>query len=148
MTPEQNKEIVRSYVEEFQNKGDEAVLDELVAEDYIDHDPLPGHLPGRAGMKRDVMKAAFPDSSIVVEDLLAERDIVVCRVRWSGTQAGDFLGIPNTGKHVSIGAIHVFRLEDGVIREGWGRAENINLMAQLGVMSGFGSQEASAEGGS
>ena len=138
MTPEENKEIVRRYVEEFQNKGDEAVLDELVAENYIDHDPLPGHLPGRAGMKRDVMKAAFPNSRIEIEDLLAEGDKVVCRVRWSGTQAAEFLGIPNTGRSVSIGAIHVFRLEDGVIMEGWGRAENLNMMAQLGVLDGMG----------
>src|SRR5438552_16527284 len=100
MTPEENKAIVRRYVEEFQNKGDEAVLDELVAEDYIDHDPLPGHLPGRAGMKRDVMKGAFPDSHIEIEELLAEDDKVVCRVRWSGTQASEFLGIPNTGRQV------------------------------------------------
>src|SRR5438552_2872085 len=95
---EKNKDVARRIYEEVLNKRDLDLLDELVSPEYIEHDPLPGQGTGIAGMK-DRYRMLFDglDPHFSIEDVIAEGDKVV--VRWvnSGTNVGQFLGIPATG---------------------------------------------------
>ena len=79
--------------------------------------------------------AAFPDLRMAVEDVVADRAKVVARVRYTGTQQGEFQGMPATGKSVDIQLIDVFRFaEDGRVGEHWGVIDLLAMMQQLGVV--------------
>jgi len=134
---EENKAIIRRFFEEFVNKGDESVVDELIGEDIIDHDPQdPNTSPGPEGVKQLFAgrRLAFPDLRVRVEDLVAEGDKVVHRSTITGTHNGEFMGIPATGKSISNGAIAIFRIEDSKIVERWGEMDAMGMMQQLGVV--------------
>ena len=134
---EENKALVRRLFEEFVSKGNLSLADELIAEDFIDHNPSgPDQGPGPEGLKQ-VFAArwtAFPDLRVTVEDQVAEGDKVVSRTTITGTHRGDFMGIPATGKSISMGAIAIIRIEDGMIVERWGETDVLGMMQQLGVM--------------
>src|SRR6476659_5136146 len=96
---EQNKEVVRRILEDFWGKGDLAVGDELYADDVVDHAPLPGQTPGKQGMLEQcrMFLDAF-DIDLTVDELIAERDLVVDRWTAVMTHKGELLGVPPTGK--------------------------------------------------
>ncbi len=128
---EVNKAIVRRFFEEFATKHDQSVADELIATDFVDHDPAgPNQEPGLEGVKQLFAGRwlAFPDVAATVEDQISEGDKVVSRVTVAGTQQGEFMGIPATGKSFSIEAIATFRIEDGKIVERWAETDNIGMM--------------------
>jgi len=133
---EENKAIVRRFFEEFVTNGDLSVADELLAKDFVDHNPAgPNQGPGLEGTKQlfAVRRLAFPDAVATVEDQISEGDKVVSRLTITGTHQGEFMGIPATGKSFSMGAIALFRIEDGKIVERWGESDNIGMMQQLGL---------------
>lgn len=133
---EENKAIARRFYEEYANKGDQSVVEELVAADFVDHNPPgPDIQPGREGLIQvfTTYRSAFPDLKITVEDQLAEGDKVVSRATVSGTNQGDFMGMPATGKSVSIGIVDILRFEGGKIAERWGEADFMGMMQQLGL---------------
>jgi steroid delta-isomerase-like uncharacterized protein len=119
---EAHKALVRRIYDAF-NTGGVDLLDEVVAADFRDHDPLPGQAPGLAGLKQAVglFRAAFPDGEMIVEELVAEGNKVVARVRLEGTQSGEFAGAPPSDKAVSAEGIEVFRISGGKVVEGWSR---------------------------
>ena len=134
---EENKRLFVRLIEEAMNKGNLAAVDEMVAADAIEHDPaFPGQAPGAEGMKQLVtmFRSAFPDLHAHVEDLIAEGDKVVGRMVSHGTHKGDFMGIPATGKEISISEIHIVRIAGGKMVEHWGIADNMAMMQQLGVV--------------
>ena len=134
---EENKAIIRRFFEEFANKGDESVVDKLIGEDIVDHNPQdPNIPPGAEGVKQLFAgrRMAFPDMRVTVEDLVAEGDKVVLRSTVTGTHKGEFMGIPPTGNSFSFGNIAIFRIEDGKIVERWGEADVMGMMQQLGVI--------------
>ena len=110
------------------------MIDELVAQDYIQH--TKGVPPGRVGVQQffTTLRAAFPDIHNTIEDMLAEGDRVVWRSTIRGTHTGPFRGIPPTGKQVTITAINILRIVDGQFVENWGEQDNLGLMQQLGVI--------------
>jgi steroid delta-isomerase-like uncharacterized protein len=136
MSTDANKAIVRRIYEEVISKGNLALLDELCAPDIVDHAALPGSPPGREGVRQwfTLIRTAFPDTQVTVEDLIAEGDKVVARVRPEGTQHGEFLGIPPTGKYMTITAMDMFRVADGKIVEHWGEQDMLGLLQQLGAI--------------
>jgi predicted ester cyclase len=96
-TPEENKAAERRFNEEVWHKRNLAVIDELVAPDFVDHSPLPGQGPGREGFRQvgvELALAAFPDVRITIESLVAEGDMVVVRWTAEATHRGEFMGIP------------------------------------------------------
>jgi steroid delta-isomerase-like uncharacterized protein len=143
MTPSEeaaaNKQICIRLVNEI-NAGDLGSFDELVAEDYVDHNPLPGQQQGRDGFRNAYIgvREAFPDGRLEMEDVLAEGDLVVIRGMNSGTHKGDMFGIPATGKHARWSGTRLFRLRDGKLIEGWINLDLLGLMGQLGVGSSSG----------
>jgi steroid delta-isomerase-like uncharacterized protein len=134
--PKENKEILRRFVEEFQGRGDEAVADRILADDFVDHSPFPGVSPDRQGVKRlfGALRAAFPDLRAEIHDQLAERDRVATRKTFHGTHRGEFLGIAPTGQPVSFDVIDFVRVKNGRIAEHWSVVDVMGLMQQLGAL--------------
>jgi steroid delta-isomerase-like uncharacterized protein len=136
MTLDQNKAIVRRAFEEPW-KGKLDVVDELVASQYIGHDPAnPEPLHGPEGVKEFISsyRAAFPDARITVEDQLAEGDLVATRWSGRGTHEGELMGVEPTGKQVTVSGLTISRLENGKIVEEFQNWDNFGLMQQLGAV--------------
>ena len=104
MSTEENKAIVRRFVDEVQSGGDIEILDELCSPDFINHSASPGMPAGCEGVKlvTTMFRQAFPDSYFTVEDMIAEGDKVVTRKTFHGTHEGEFMGIPPTRRRVSM----------------------------------------------
>jgi steroid delta-isomerase-like uncharacterized protein len=132
----ENKAVVRRAYEELWNGRNVALVDELVAEDFLNHAAPPGRQRGREGLK-DVIRtfdAAFPDFRYEVEDVISEGDRVAVRDVFRGTHEGDFMGIPSTGNRVEMQAIHIYRLEGGRLAEHWVARDDLGMMRQIGVI--------------
>jgi steroid delta-isomerase-like uncharacterized protein len=134
MTTEENKEIVRRY-QEASNANDLDALDTLVAPNLISHNPTPGLPPGLEGgkMAHRATLAAFPDLHYHVEDLIAEGDKVVQRFTLHCTHRGVFMGLPPTGREITLTGVSIFRIENGKIVEHWAVQDGLALMVQLGL---------------
>jgi steroid delta-isomerase-like uncharacterized protein len=133
------KAVYRRFIEEVANKGNFALADELLADDIIEYEILPPGLPAnRDGIRQlfRLLRTAFPDLEITIEDLLKDGDKVVARVTLRGTHSGEFLGLPPTGKKVAYEAIDISRIVDGRMVEHWGIPDYLTLFRQLGV-NGF-----------
>jgi steroid delta-isomerase-like uncharacterized protein len=132
---ESNKAIIRRY-RQAHNQNDMAALDEIIAADLIAHSQLPNVPPGREGgkMVHQASLASFPDGKTTTDDLIAEGDKVVERFTFVGTQKGEFLGVPATGKQVRVTGMSIFRIADGKIVEHWGENDGMGLLMQLGVL--------------
>jgi steroid delta-isomerase-like uncharacterized protein len=131
---ETNKEIVRRY-QQACNANDLDALDAIVAADVVSHNPTPGLPPGLAGGKQAhrFTLTAFPDLHYHIEDLIGEGDRVVLRFTLHGTHQGEFMGLPATGKEITLSGISLFRLEGGKIVEHWAVQDGLALMIQLGL---------------
>ena len=140
-TTEKNKALVRRFYEEI-DKGNLEAMDELVAEDYLDHNPppFPGLAPGREGVKQAfrIFWEATPGHH-EIEDQIAEGDKVVARTRFQGRHTGNFQGIPPTNKPVDFQGFATFRIANGKIAEHWADFDAMGMMQQLGVIPTPGS---------
>jgi|SRR5438034_515748 len=130
------KAIVRRAVNEIWNRGNLAAVDELIAEDFIDHAPFPGQLPGRDGFKQVLrtIRTAFPDATETIEDLVAEGDRVVARVVIDGTHKGPFMGVPPTGKRIHAGGMAILGVRGGKIVERWSYSDDASVLVDLGAL--------------
>ena len=136
MSTEKNKVIMQRYFEEAWNRGNLALLDKLIALDYINHNPaVPGLPPGPEGLKPIFIafRQAFPDIQFTIEDQIAEGDLVVTRWTMRGTQQGELMGIPPTGKQVKVTGSETERITNGRIVEHWLTVDQLGMMQQLGV---------------
>ena|SRR5437899_2971856 len=135
MSTEENKALNRRLVEEGFSKGNFAVLDELIADDCLDHSAPPGTPSGRGGVIQffTMFRSAFPDLHYTIEDQIAEGDKVVTRNIWRGTHQGAFLGLPPTGKQVTVTGIDITRWAGGKAVEHWANQDLLGLMQQLGA---------------
>ena len=136
MSAEQNKELARLLLEEAWSKGNLALLDEIVAPLAVDHNPAPGQRPGLEGLKQLIamVREAFPDWRYTIEDMVTEGDKVAIRWRAQGTHRGPFLGIPPTGKQVTVPGINIERIAEGKIVEWWHNFDMLGWLQQLGVV--------------
>lgn len=124
-----NKDVARRLYDEVLNGRRVEVLDEIAARDYEEHDPLPGQVAGIDGLKERVaILVDALDPHFTIEDVIAEDDRVVVRWTNSGTNVGDFLGMPATGRPFTIAGIDIFRVEDGKLAEHW---HVVDMLAQL-----------------
>jgi steroid delta-isomerase-like uncharacterized protein len=134
----ENIAVIQRFVDEVINQGRLEAADALVEEDFIELDPLPGQRQGREGLKDVIgmMRAGFPDIHWVIEEVIASGDKVVSRFKWSGTQQGDFLGIPATGRKVTVPGVVIDRLNAGRMSDSRLLMDTFGLMQQLGVIPG------------
>jgi steroid delta-isomerase-like uncharacterized protein len=136
MSIEEHKTLIQCAVDAF-NRGDGDAVDRLFSPDYVDHDRSRADLPpGPAGVKLAWagFRAAFPDLHATIEDLVAAGDKVVVRGSIRGTHRGELMGIPPTGKPVTVTLIDVNRIEDGRLTERWAETDMLGMMQQLGVI--------------
>ncbi len=133
---EGNKARARRMVEEVANGGRLDVIDELVADDFVDHSAPPGVPPTRDGAKAlmSMLRTAFPDLQATVEDVVAEDDKVVQRTRATGTMTGELMGMPPSGRSATWEQIHILRFEDGKEVEHWAVSDQLSLLSQLGLV--------------
>lgn len=142
MSAEENKEIVRRFVEAVQNQHDLESIDALVDHDFVDHSGImpPELAHGVEGLKEffSVMFDAFPDMNFRIQDQIAEADKVVTRKVLHGTHKGEFFGIAPTGRAVEVNVIDIFTIVDGKLRDHWGGFDRLSMMQQLGVIPASG----------
>jgi steroid delta-isomerase-like uncharacterized protein len=130
-----NKEVIQAFLEEVINQGRLERANDLVKENFVELDPLPGQEQGREGLKAVIhaLRSAFPDMHWVVKEMVAEGQKVVTRFVWTGTHRGSFLGIPATGRSVEVKGVVIDRLEDGKMADSRILMDTMGLMQQLGV---------------
>lgn len=131
-----NRTIVRRFLDETINHDRLDSAAQFVWEDVVEQVPFPGQGPGLEGLK-DVlrgMRAAFPDIHYSTEEQIAEGDKVLTRFEWTGTHRGEFLGVAATGRRVTVWGMVLDRLVDGRIKETRIIMDMLGMMIQLGVM--------------
>ena len=122
---------------EYINAGDIEGFATLLSDDFVEHEETPGLAPTKGGVKDffRMQRAAFPDMRMDVEDAFASGEKAVARVRYTGSNRGDFMGMPATGKSVDVQLIDMFAFgDDGLVREHWGVIDLMAMMQQLGVV--------------
>ncbi|HEU4798067.1 MAG TPA: ester cyclase [bacterium] len=136
MPAEDNKAVVRRFVEEFKNKANHNIVDQLCAPSFVHHFKDPRLPAGREGLKilGRTVAAAFPDVRVAIEDLLSDGEKVVERTIARGTHRGEFNGIPPTGRPVAWTEIHIYRLSQGKITELWSEFDSAGMLMQLGAV--------------
>jgi steroid delta-isomerase-like uncharacterized protein len=125
----------RAY--ELISAGDIDGFGALVAADFVEHEETPGLPPTKDGVLELFRgyRAAFPDMQMAVDEVIASGDRTVARVRVSGTQDGEFLGMPPSGRRVEVRLIDIMRFDDaGLVVEHWGVVDMLSLLQQLGVI--------------
>lgn len=135
----ENKEIVRRYYEEALTEGNVELLDELIAEDVVNHDPLsdetltPEEAQGFDGFRRHVelFHEGFRDGTVTIDDIIAEDDTVAARFTVEGIHDGRVAGIEPTGNEISLTSMVFYRIEDGKIVERWLESDNLEMLTQL-----------------
>jgi len=117
--------------------GDIDGFGDLLADDFVEHEETPGLEPTKEGVKQffHMYRAAFPDLRMEPQDVVASGDKVVARARATGTNQGEFMGMPATGKSVDVQLIDIIRFgDDGLAREHWGVFDALGMMQQLGAI--------------
>lgn len=129
---EQNKLLgMRIYNEVF-NAGNMATADQLIAADVVEHD-LPDSMQGIQNFKNwvSMMRKGFPDMKMTPDKLIADGDIAVAHVVMTGTNTGEFMGMPATNKKVKVGGIDMAKFKDNKVIEHWGTFDIHSMMMQL-----------------
>jgi predicted ester cyclase len=130
------KQVVRRNTEEIQAGGDFNVLDELFAEDFVDHTPQPGITPDKDGVRQldTALRAAFPDLRADIHWQTVDADRVTTYKTYYGTHHGEFLGIAATSRQIHFETLDVFRVHNGQLTDHWGVANLVSVLIQLGAL--------------
>jgi len=134
MSPEENKAIVRRYLEEAWNKKNRAVIDEAISPNLVQH--VRNVPPGQEGIRRffSMMDEAFPDAHFTIDDMISEGEKVAWRFTVRATHTGPFRSIPPTNKPVTLTGMAITRMQDGQMIENWNETDDLGMMQQLGVI--------------
>ncbi len=132
MTAKNNIALIQRLYEEI-DKGNEAILAEVFAPDFVEHNSGSTSPPGLAGLRQGFERfaAAFAESEHVIEDIIAAGDKVVVRVTGRGKHRGEYLGAPPTGKTVTMSGIAIYRIRGGRIVEEWSQSDRLGFQRQL-----------------
>jgi steroid delta-isomerase-like uncharacterized protein len=133
---EDNKALMRRFYDEVVAQGNVDLIDDMLAEDFVEHEEFPGITPDRAGVKQffTMLRAAYPDIRMTAEDLIAEGDKVVARISITGTHQGEFMRVPATGKQITVPAVDIVQFRDGKATAHWGVTDGLTWMQQLGAI--------------
>lgn len=135
MSTEENTSVVRRYYEEVLNRGEIGKLDELAVTDYDEHSPFPGQPNGIEGLRAraGAIVAAFRPT-FTLRHVIAEGDLVAVHWTNAGTHVGEFMGVPPSGRPVTLSGIDIHRLRGGRLAEHWHVVEELQMLQQLGVI--------------
>jgi steroid delta-isomerase-like uncharacterized protein len=131
-----NMALVRKFFEVGPSRGDIVAADALLAPDFSLHVPLPVSGPGIEAINTVITacRAAFGGLNVTIDDMMEDGDKVTCRFTAHGVHTGEFMGIPPTGRKITMTGIEIFRIENGKIVELWGEANLMGLAQQLGML--------------
>jgi predicted ester cyclase len=141
---EANKAVYRRMVGEIVNQGKFEVVDEIFHPDYVDHTAPPGAPGGLEGVKAifGMFRTGFPDVKFTIDEMVGEGNYVATLVHGEGTQTGQFIEFPPSGKFARWRSVGFFRIEDGQIREHWGVPDLLGLLIQIGIIPPPGAESA------
>jgi steroid delta-isomerase-like uncharacterized protein len=126
-------EEVLAGIYEAINTGNVGLLEKFVAPDYVEHsEGWRGVEPFQQQIT--AFRAAFPDLQVSIDDLLTDGDRFASRTTVTGTHTGDLMGIPATGKQISVEAVDIGRIENGQAKERWGGLNMYSMLTQLGII--------------
>lgn len=130
--------LMQRFYTEILVGGNLALIDELIRDDFVDHEePLPGQPPGKEGVAFfiNAIRSAFPDLKVkTTEPALADGNLEAVHGILTGTHQGDFAGIAPTGRSVEFSGIDIIRVQDGRVAEHWGVTDTLTLMQQIGAV--------------
>lgn len=130
--------LITRFYREVVEGGNLALIDELTADGYVDHEEaLPGQPPGKEGVRFFVnaVRDAFPDIKVkMIDASLADGDMEACHVVLTGTHRGEMAGVEATGKSVEFDGTDIIRIKGGKVAEHWGTTDNLRLMQQIGAV--------------
>jgi steroid delta-isomerase-like uncharacterized protein len=134
---DKNKQLARRLLEEGFNKGNTAVVDELVAETCVYREPTVGEKKGPRGFTEvmTMYRTAYPDARIAIKKQIAEGDTVVTHWTGTGTHRGELMGMSPTGKHVTVEGVSIMRVANGKIVEAFETYDALGMMRQLGAVA-------------
>ena len=137
---ERNKAVIRKLNDGFWGRRDVKVFDEVFADSYVDHTPLPGTVGTKEGFRVAALgfQAALSDTRATINGIVAEGDKVTWRWTLRGTMTGSFMGFPPTGKQIVLTGITLDRVVNGQIVERWSQADSLGMMQQLGAIPSQG----------
>jgi len=136
MSAEQNKSIVRRWVEEGWNSQKAGLIDELFTENFYQHETGPESVTNREALKpfHAAYLSAFPDLHFTIEDLIAEGDKVAWRFMATGTNKGSLMGAPASGKSINVTGTITFHFDGSRIAEAWLNLDTMGLLQQVGLL--------------
>jgi len=139
LSPQDSRAVIRRWADSV-NAGDIDVAVENLAEDFVGHfSAMPQPVQGREGFKQMYMgfiKPAFPDQHITIVMDVVSGDKIAAQTSWTATHKGDFVGIPPTGRTVTVPGTAIFRIVDGKIAEEWIQEDFLGIYQQLTAPEG------------
>ncbi len=134
MTPV--KQIAMRFFQEVCNKKNIDTIEDLVAEDVINHDPVRGEQPGMLGLKQLLSGffSSFPDLHIHIDFMISEHDLVASRITMRGTHIGCFMDKEGSGRSFVMPGTEIFRIHNGKIVERWANFDDLSMLRQLGFI--------------
>jgi steroid delta-isomerase-like uncharacterized protein len=135
---DENKAVMRNWFEEGWNQHNPNVIDDFFAPSFFMHGLDVDLADWKVFVATNIK--AFPDINFTVEDLIAEGDKVIVRWSYRGTHQGESMGIPATGKQVTVTGMNIARFADGKIIEDWGNWDALGLLQQLGAVPPLGEE--------
>lgn len=127
--------LARRLIDEGFNRGNLDAVDELIADEFVEHQSFgPGHAPGAEGVKAVIgsLRRAFSDFHLAIDDLAVAEDTVWLRMSATGTNDGPFMGNGPTGRAIRADVFDSLRVEGGRIVEHWGVPDRLGVLFQLG----------------
>jgi steroid delta-isomerase-like uncharacterized protein len=143
-----NVAVSRDFIEKALNNGDTAFAREHIDPSFVEHNPMPGQKADINGFFEwlAMQKSAFPDTKITIDDIFGQGDMVCIRSTMTGTNTGEMMGQPATGKSVNVEGIDIIKIKDGKMTDHWGQIDAMKMMQQLGLMPENGAGGAPASG--
>ncbi len=136
---DENKALTKRFYEEVMNAHNLANVKSYCTNDFIDHNPSPGHTgKGLDDLTAQLneMLTALPDLHVSADFMVAEEDTVVAYLTMTGTNTGPFGNMPASNKSVKINGVDIVHIKDGKATERWGVFDDLSLMTQLGMVGG------------
>lgn len=135
MSSEANKKVVTRFYEEVLNRGNVGLLDELAVLDYDEHSPFPGQPNGFEGLKARVAAIITAFRPVfTLHELVADGETVVAYWTNTGSHQADFMGLPPSGRQVTISGIDIHRMRGAKMAEHWHVIEELQMLQQLGAI--------------
>ncbi len=129
------RRMVARFYDEI-NAGNLGVIDELIADDFVDREEFPGIPSDKEGTRQffTIFRSGFPDMRMEPQDVLVDGDLACIRSTTSGTHQGNFMGMPPSGKRFEVTGFDLIRVRDGQVVEHWGVMDAMKMMQQLGAI--------------